>query len=125
MGVHTSATTPPRSARSAASTTGSTASPLRTPSTAPSPGGRTTSCTPAGSAFNDTFAGTAWSIAQAAGLTAADFHPAPGFTGATPARPDFTASGAPLEFGYVRGTSARFPVLHAHGIDNWRVTSRR
>jgi hypothetical protein len=50
-------------------------------------------------------------------LTASDFAPAPG--------PDFSATGAPLQFGYQRANSSRFPIVLTHGIDNWRVTIRR
>jgi hypothetical protein len=71
------------------------------------------------------FTNTTWERFTVTGLTANSFQAAPGFAPATPPRPDFSATGAPLQFGFVRGTSARFPITVGHGIDNWRLTIHR
>jgi hypothetical protein len=44
-------------------------------------------------------------------LRASDFTPVP----------DFSASAAPMAFGYYRSNSNRFPLVVEHGIDNWRI----
>ncbi|MGI9644289.1 MAG: hypothetical protein ACR2O6_03155 [Ilumatobacteraceae bacterium] len=48
-------------------------------------------------------------------LTAADFSPAP--------RPDFSALGAPMTFGYLRSNTSRGDqgIVTQHGLDNWTV----
>ena len=51
-------------------------------------------------------------------LQPANFSPAPG--------PDFSATGGPMVFGFVRGNTARFaPATTTHDVDNWRVLIRR
>jgi hypothetical protein len=60
-----------------------------------------------------------WQLHERTRIVANDFSPAPG--------PDFSASGAPIRFGYVRGnsnTSTGLQRVH-HGIDNWRVEIHR
>lgn len=66
------------------------------------------------------FSSTTWVRSTLSGLTPASFAPAPG--------PNFSATGAPMQFGYRRANtntsaSAQFTITHA--IDNWRVTIRR
>jgi hypothetical protein len=61
------------------------------------------------------FSNTTWQATSGA-VTASDFLPAPG--------PDFTATGGPIQFGYLRSntnTSAGSTQTMVHGIDNWRV----
>lgn len=70
---------------------------------------------------------SAWApVAAWSSLTAADFLLVDGTAcAAGDACPDFSASGAPLKFGYVRGAAlaAGKPAGSiVHGIDNWKVT---
>jgi hypothetical protein len=58
-----------------------------------------------------TFTGTAWETATLSGLRASNFSGA-----------DFSAQGAPIEFGFVRWNSTGGILTTTHGIDNWRVT---
>jgi hypothetical protein len=61
------------------------------------------------------FTNTTWQPVSGT-LTAGDFLPAPG--------PDFSASGGPIQFGYLRSntnTSAASTQTMVHGMDNWRV----
>jgi hypothetical protein len=68
---------------------------------------------------------TDWQRVEGTGLTAADFPKSVGQPAEAPARPDFSANGTPLQFGFSRATSARFPITHVHSIDNWRVSIKR
>jgi hypothetical protein len=65
-----------------------------------------------------TYTSTSWTTRSLPGLTAASFS-----DGST--SPDFSASGGPIEFGYVRGNTnspgGSFYVTQ-HGIDNWSYT---
>ena len=59
-----------------------------------------------------------WQTATLPGLHPSNFIPAPG--------PNFSATGAPMQFGFIRGTTQRFaPITMSHDIDNWRVVVRR
>jgi PEP-CTERM motif len=65
----------------------------------------------------------AWTAFAHSGLTASDFVLAvPGSTG--PAHPDFSATGSPIDFGYLSGNSntGSGPDRRDSGIDNWSVT---
>jgi hypothetical protein len=65
------------------------------------------------------YTNVAWERFERARIAASDFSPAPG--------PDFSASGPPIRFGFVRSnsnTSAALQRIH-HGIDNWRVEISR
>lgn len=66
-----------------------------------------------------TFSSTSWEQVTLTGLTAGDFTPAPG--------PDFSASGAPMFFGFTRSNtqSANVAGGRVHGVDNWRVVVNR
>jgi len=60
-----------------------------------------------------------WTNFSVTGLTEADF-----FT-SSPATPDFSASGAPIQFGFVTGATTRtsgITVIRTGGFDNWSVT---
>jgi len=56
------------------------------------------------------FSNSAWDRVTAT-LRASDFTP----------RPDFSAAGGAMRFGYLRSNTSRFPTELVHGIDNWRV----
>jgi hypothetical protein len=61
------------------------------------------------------FTNTTW-LPTSGTVTASNFSPAPG--------PDFSASGKPIQFGYLRSntnTNASATQTMVHGIDNWRV----
>jgi hypothetical protein len=63
------------------------------------------------------FSGANWHTVQFNGLGAQDFATTAGAT------PDFSASGSPLTFGYLRSnanTGQGAEVVMVHGIDNWR-----
>lgn len=74
------------------------------------------------------FSHSDWRTANAS-LQAADFQQLSGTSCAAGHMcPDFSASGGPLRFGYLRGInrSAGAGALElTHGIDNWRVTVHR
>ena len=60
---------------------------------------------------------TTWTTFSLAGLTAADFT---SFTGT---HPNFSATGDPMQFGYLRSNGLFNEVItNVHGIDNWTVT---
>jgi hypothetical protein len=64
------------------------------------------------------FNSTAWETRERVGLRASDFVNSSGNN------PDFSASGAPVSFGYLRSnsnTSTQVPIELQHAIDNWRV----
>lgn len=64
---------------------------------------------------------TFWENQTATGLQAADFDE----WGAATGSPDFSASGGPIQFGYLRGSSTNNPSGDRHtesGTDNWSVT---
>lgn len=65
---------------------------------------------------NSAFPIGTWQTARLTGLRASDF---------TPAGLNFSATGGPMTFGYVRGNSARFVTTITHDIDNWQVTIHR
>lgn len=72
--------------------------------------------------FTTGVSNTSFTNNQLNGLTAGDFE---GFFNGTffpTAIPDFTASGSPLEFGFIRFSSSRDGVGDSSGIDNWKVT---
>ena len=78
-----------------------------------------------GSSQEDFVQAASWSTFGASGLTSADFGnvTATGFFGTS--HPDFSASGAPIDFGYLTGNtamSARTTATHS-GIDNFSVTA--
>ena len=64
---------------------------------------------------NNAYSNTTWKTVRVDGLTPADFSPAPG--------PDFSATGAPITFGYLRSNTTRSPagLTTQHGIGNWTV----
>jgi len=71
-------------------------------------------------AYNSTTA-TSWTSFGQAGLTAASFILR---AGSGPAAPDFSATGAPMAFGYLSAntnTNAAVTATRSAGIDNWRV----
>jgi hypothetical protein len=60
-----------------------------------------------------------WSSHSFAGLVAGDFVRA---SGSGPATPDFSASGDPIQFGYLtQNTSIDTAIATTSGVDNWRV----
>jgi len=64
------------------------------------------------------FTNTAWETRERLGLRATDFVNASGN------HPDFSPSGAPVSFGYLRSnsnTSTELPIELQHAIDNWGV----
>jgi hypothetical protein len=67
---------------------------------------------------------TTWgTVAKRASLAPADFRLFDGpACGAGEACPDFSASAAPMRFGYWRIASGTPGMTIAHGIDNWKVT---
>jgi hypothetical protein len=75
-----------------------------------------------------TFSHTNWRNASAT-LRAGDFQQLSGPACAPgQACPDFSAAGASMRFGYVRGSRpapGSPPFEQRHGIDNWRVTVHR
>jgi len=64
---------------------------------------------------DNAFTDTTWRTTRIEDLAPGDFLPAPG--------PDFSASGAPMTFGYNRSNTYRSGTLATlqHGIDNWTV----
>lgn len=69
---------------------------------------------PAGSVF----AAGPWQTTTLAGLKPTDFTPAPG--------PNFSGTGSRMQFGFIRGNTARFlPLTNTHDIDNWVVVVKR
>jgi hypothetical protein len=68
---------------------------------------------------------TTWEHRATNGLTATDFALATSDQAAPPAKPDFSASVSPLEFGFSRSNSTSIggPAYSTRaGIDNWSVT---
>lgn len=68
-----------------------------------------------------------WVTAGASGLTATDFfdllEAATSLGGSgTIINPDFSAGGAPIQFGYVRENCCCGDLLLTRGIDNWSVS---
>ncbi|MBN8281453.1 MAG: hypothetical protein J0M16_12660 [Gammaproteobacteria bacterium] len=69
----------------------------------------------------DTTTNQAWTSFGLSGLTAASFIAR---VGSGPAAPDFSATGAPMVFGYLSAntnTNAAVTATRSAGIDNWRV----
>ena len=58
-----------------------------------------------------------WQAATLTNLRPSNFSPAPG--------PNFSSSGATMQFGFVRGNSARVFSTVSHDIDNWKVVVHR
>ena len=61
-----------------------------------------------------------WTAFSFSGLTASDFNR---FAGSGPSNPDFSALGAPIQFGFLNTVSEAFgnPLFVTSGIDNWSV----
>jgi hypothetical protein len=69
---------------------------------------------------SDAFTNLSWKRAKLSGLTAADFSNANIPDGGS-IHPDFSTSGAPIAFGFVRSNTTSFSITTTHGIDNWSV----
>jgi hypothetical protein len=67
------------------------------------------------------FTGLSWNRTKLSGLVAADFSTSIPDGGTT--HPDFSASGAPITFGFVRSNTNSIAGAETttHGIDNWSV----
>lgn len=63
-----------------------------------------------------------WTSLSQVGLGATDFGELVGMNYAPTSHPDFSASGSPLQFGYVRANSYSFSSSLGHAIDNWSFT---
>jgi len=68
-----------------------------------------------------------WQSKSMSGLTASQFSRTyltllPGPVDA-PANPDFSAAGAPMQFGFFTANSSGFPISSSHGYDNFSVTA--
>jgi hypothetical protein len=64
-----------------------------------------------------------WTHRTFSGLTATDFVNANAGTSTGPLHPDFSGSGAPIQFGYgtANGSDSVVPITTVSGIDNWSV----
>jgi hypothetical protein len=71
----------------------------------------------------DSCASTSWSLMQRSSLGSQDFTLFDGpACGAGESCPDFSATGQPIRFGYIRSSSGGPGASITHGIDNWKVT---
>jgi hypothetical protein len=71
---------------------------------------------------------TGWTKLSKQGLAAPDFVLLAPDLSQTPQRPDFSATGSPIEFGFLRGLTSGIGCCGAGGslgVDNWTVVVHR